>query len=96
MRALELRRSKICFPEFRPDQHRAFKMARAKRDGFRKRLDLCLGIEFGVVDHVKARKNEAVRPKAFWLAGGKIDLAGNQEFMWGKPASPFVRPRDES
>jgi hypothetical protein len=36
-----------------------------------------------VVDRVEARQHEAVRPKAFWLAGGKIDLASNQQFVQG-------------
>jgi hypothetical protein len=86
LRALELHGSEICFPELGADQHRAFEMAGAKGDGFGNRRDLCFAVEFGVVDRVESRQHEPVRPKTCWLAGGKIDVACDQQLVHGRQA----------
>ena len=85
-RALDLRASEIRFSQLSAHQNRAFEVPRAKGNGFGNRLDLCFAIEFRMIDRVEARQHEAVRPKAFRLAGGKMYIASNQQFMQGGPA----------
>ena len=79
-RALKIRAREIRLAQSGADQHSAFEMARAEGRGHRKGYDLRLSVELGVINHVKPRQYQPVRPQAFGLSGVFVDFSRNEHF----------------
>src|SRR5262249_34948284 len=80
-------------PQSRSDQHCLLEMSCPERDSFWECENLCFGIKFGVIDHIKPGEDEAIRPKACQFACSDIDVAAYEQLMQRVPPRDEMHPR---